>query len=75
MISVVVFRNGGALLSVLQFWSGHPLKWTEPANQPDNEYPAHVNNRRILEHFHDGDMTYRVDGIRDLVSGRFVEFS
>ena len=53
----------------------YPLKWTEPADQPDDTYPAHVNNGRILEHFHEGNMTFRVDGIRDLVPERFVEFS
>ena len=42
-----------------------PLRWTEPTDQPDAEYDLHLNNGRLLEHFHEGNMTYRADGIRE----------
>ena len=32
---------------------------TEPTEQPDAEFDLHLNNGRLLEHFHEGNMTYR----------------
>jgi formate dehydrogenase major subunit len=52
-----------------------PVQWTEPSNQPDEEYELHLNNGRLLEHFHEGNMTYRSDGIREKVPCTFVEVS
>jgi formate dehydrogenase major subunit len=52
-----------------------PVPWTEPSNQPDDEYELHLNNGRLLEHFHEGNMTYRSDGIREKVPCTFVEVS
>ena len=52
-----------------------PVQWTEPSNQPDDEYDLHLNNGRLLEHFHEGNMTYRSEGIREKVPCTFVEVS
>jgi formate dehydrogenase major subunit len=52
-----------------------PLAWTEPTSQPDKEYDLHLNNGRLLEHFHEGNLTYRTDGIREKVPCTFVEVS
>ncbi len=52
-----------------------PVPWTEPSNQTDEEYDLHLNNGRLLEHFHEGNMTYRTEGIREKVPCTFVEVS
>ena len=52
-----------------------PLLWTEPSNQVDEEYDLHLNNGRLLEHFHEGNMTYRTQGIREKTPSTFVEVS
>lgn len=41
----------------------------------DDEFDLHVNNGRILEHFHEGNMTYRVPGIAYKVPNSFCEVS
>jgi formate dehydrogenase major subunit len=52
-----------------------PLEWTEPSDQPNAEYDLHLNNGRLLEHFHEGNMTYRTEGIREKTPCTFVEVS
>ncbi len=52
-----------------------PVTWTEPESQPDATYDLHLNNGRLLEHFHEGNMTYRTEGIREKVPCTFVEVS
>ncbi len=52
-----------------------PLEYTVPTNQPDDEYDLHVNNGRLLETFHEGNLTGRSEGIRSQVPGNFVEVS
>jgi formate dehydrogenase major subunit len=52
-----------------------PLAWTEPTDQPDATFDLHLNNGRLLEHFHEGNMTYRTEGIREKVPSTFVEIS
>src|SRR4029077_17866933 len=42
-----------------------PLAWTGPLETPDAEFDLHLNNGRMLEHFHEGNLTYRVPGIRE----------
>src|SRR5581483_8705177 len=39
------------------------------------QYDLHLNNGRLLEHFHEGVLTYRSPGIRQLVPDTFVEIS
>jgi formate dehydrogenase major subunit len=52
-----------------------PLSWSEPVEQPDAEFDLHLNNGRLLEHFHEGNLTYRVEGIRHTTPDVFVEVS
>ena len=47
--------------------------WREPTDQPDELYDLHLNNGRLLEHFHAGNMTYRSPGIAEKVPQTFVE--
>ena len=43
--------------------------------QPRAEFDLHLNNGRLLEHFHEGNMTYRTQGIREKTPSTFVEVS
>jgi formate dehydrogenase major subunit len=52
-----------------------PLNLSEPTDQPNAEFDLHLNNGRLLEHFHEGNLTYRVDGIRKKTPDTFVEVS
>jgi len=52
-----------------------PVPWSEPSNQQDAEYDLHLNNGRLLEHFHEGNMTYRTAGIKVKTPCTFVEVS
>jgi formate dehydrogenase major subunit len=52
-----------------------PLAWTKPSEQPDAAYDLHLNNGRLLEHFHEGNMTFRTEGIREKVPSTFVGVS
>jgi formate dehydrogenase major subunit len=53
----------------------HPLEWLGSKEKHDEEYNLHLNNGRLLEHFHEGNMTYRVEGIREEIPSHFVEIS
>jgi len=53
----------------------YPLSWTDPAEQPSTEFDLHLNNGNLLEHFHEGNLTYRVEGIRQKTPDVFVEVS
>ncbi len=48
--------------------------WVEPAEFPA-EYDLHINNGRMLEHFHEGNMTNKSKGIQSKVPEIFVEVS
>ena len=52
-----------------------PLAWTEPLEPINAEFDLHLNNGRLLEHFHEGNLTYRTDGIREMTPSVFVEVS
>ena len=52
-----------------------PVPWSEPSDQQDAEYDLHLNNGRLLEHFHEGNMTYRTEGIREKTPCTFIEVS
>lgn len=41
----------------------------------NEEYDLHVNNGRVLEHFHEGNMTYKSEGLRHELPGAFVEIA
>ncbi|WP_318615756.1 formate dehydrogenase subunit alpha [Sporosarcina sp. YIM B06819] len=48
--------------------------WVEPVEFPV-EYDLHINNGRLLEHFHEGNLTNKSQGIQEKVPGIFVEVS
>jgi formate dehydrogenase major subunit len=52
-----------------------PLDLSEPTDQPNEEFDLHLNNGRLLEHFHEGNLTYRSEGIREKTPDTFVEVS
>jgi formate dehydrogenase major subunit len=52
-----------------------PVSFTEPHEQASADFDLHLNNGNLLEHFHEGNMTYRVEGIREKVPNVFVEVS
>ncbi len=53
----------------------HPLEYTPPSEQTDADYPLHLNNGRLLETFHEGNLTHRSAGLRSQVPTNFVEIS
>ena len=61
----------------LRGWQGQALslEYTPPSEQLDDEYDLHVNNGRLLETFHEGNLTHRSAGIRSQVPNNFVEVS
>ncbi len=52
-----------------------PLTYSEPSDRVNDEFDLHLNNGRLLEHFHEGNMTYRSAGIREQTPDTFVEVS
>ncbi|RXK17507.1 formate dehydrogenase subunit alpha [Macrococcus sp. DPC7161] len=52
----------------------YPVDWTEPT-QYEAQYDIHVNNGRLLEHFHEGNMTYQVKGLAMETPEAFLEIS
>ncbi|MCU1219690.1 MAG: putative formate dehydrogenase [Candidatus Angelobacter sp.] len=52
-----------------------PLTLTQPTEKPTANFDLHLNNGNLLEQFHEGNMTNRVDGIRQKTPGVFVEVS
>jgi formate dehydrogenase major subunit len=53
----------------------YPIHPAEPTDRPNAEFDLHLNNGRLLEHFHEGNLTYRVPGIREKTPDTFVEVS
>ncbi len=53
----------------------YPLAYSQPTDPPDEEFDLHLNNGRLLEHFHEGNLTYRSEGIREKTPDTFVEVS
>jgi len=51
-----------------------PVDWTETTGTGD-VYDLHLNNGRLLEHFHEGNMTYKSEGITRRTPGVFFEVS
>jgi formate dehydrogenase major subunit len=52
-----------------------PVSWIGPTDTQDAEFDLHLNNGRLLEHFHEGNLTYRTEGIREKAPDTFVEVS
>jgi formate dehydrogenase major subunit len=53
----------------------HPIEWIEPSEETTTEFDLHLNNGRLLEHFEQGSMTYRTEGIKRMTPRTFVEVS
>ncbi|HEV2272620.1 MAG TPA: formate dehydrogenase subunit alpha, partial [Acidobacteriaceae bacterium] len=53
----------------------YPLEWVAPCEEVDSEYDLHLNNGRLLEHFEQGSMTYRSEGIAEITPSNFLEVS
>lgn len=53
----------------------YPAEFLPPVEVPDAQYDLHLNNGRMLEHFHEGNMTFQSAGITEKVPGTFVEVS
>ncbi|GIN19753.1 formate dehydrogenase subunit alpha [Siminovitchia fordii] len=51
-----------------------PVKWTTPLEY-EEKYDIHLNNGRLLEHFHEGNLTYRSKGISSKTPSVFLEIS
>src|SRR5580658_4200 len=52
-----------------------PLAFRDVTERPDAVFDLHLNNGRLLEHFHEGNLTYRVAGIEARTPDTFVEVS
>ena len=52
-----------------------PVSWSGPVEKSNTEFDLHLNNGRLLEHFHEGNLTYRVKGIQEQTPDVFVEIS
>ena len=50
------------------------VSYTQPLTTTKT-YDLQLNNGRLLEHFHEGNETYKTEGIREKVPGTFVEIS
>ena len=53
----------------------HPLEYVPPSEEANEVYDLHLNNGRLLEHFEQGNMSYRVPGIKDITPNIFLEVS
>jgi formate dehydrogenase major subunit len=51
------------------------VPWVGPTDQPNEEFDLHLNNGRLLEHFHEGNLTNRSAGIHQKTPDTFVEVS
>ncbi|SMD31252.1 formate dehydrogenase subunit alpha [Picrophilus oshimae] len=60
------FPDGRARLYILKY---------RPPIMEDDDYPLHLNNGRMLEHFHEGNETFKTPGIRDKAPDTFLEIS
>jgi formate dehydrogenase major subunit len=54
------------------FW---PLEYVGPSEEVNETYDLHLNNGRFLEHFEQGNMSYRVPGVKEITPENFLEVS
>jgi formate dehydrogenase alpha subunit len=63
-------HQGTSILHVGRFSRGighfSAVEWQPPAEEPDEAYPLILTTGRVLEHFHTGTMTRRVEGLNQL---------
>jgi formate dehydrogenase major subunit len=55
--------------------SFYPLEYVPPCEEVNETYDLHLNNGRLLEHFEQGNMTYRIPGVMEITPDTFVEVS
>ncbi len=53
----------------------YPATYQPPQQADSAQYDLHLNSGRMLEHFHEGNMTFKSDGISSKVPDSFVEVS
>jgi formate dehydrogenase major subunit len=53
----------------------YPMDFHEPDEALNADFDLFLNNGRILEHFHEGNMTTRVPGIHEETPERYLEIS
>ncbi|WP_412029236.1 formate dehydrogenase subunit alpha [Deinococcus yunweiensis] len=61
------FPDGKAVL--------YPAAYKPRQDPPTAEFDLHLNSGRMLEHFHEGNMTFQVHGIAEKAPDAFVEVS
>jgi formate dehydrogenase alpha subunit len=68
---------GTPILHIGRFTRGlgkfFPVVYQPPAEEAGEEYPLTLTTGRLLEHYHTGTMTRRVEGLNELVPTGFVE--
>ena len=52
-----------------------PLEYVAPSEEVNATYDLHLNNGRLLEHFEQGNMSYRIPGIKEIAPSTFLEVS
>jgi formate dehydrogenase major subunit len=52
-----------------------PVEYVAPSEETSSVFDLHLNNGRLLEHFEQGSMTYRTEGIKEITPNTFVEVS
>ncbi len=53
----------------------YPLEYVAPSEERNEIYDLHLNNGRLLEHFEQGNMSFRVPGITAITPKIFLEVS
>jgi formate dehydrogenase major subunit len=53
----------------------YPTEYIPSSEESNERFDLHLNNGRLLEHFEQGSMTYRTEGIREITPDSFVEVS
>jgi formate dehydrogenase major subunit len=46
-----------------------------PSEETNSTYDLHLNNGRLLEHFEQGNMSFRIPGVKEITPENFVEVS
>jgi formate dehydrogenase major subunit len=52
-----------------------PLEYVGPSEEVNATYDLHLNNGRFLEHFEQGNMSYRIPGVKEITPENFLEVS
>ncbi|GAA5482881.1 formate dehydrogenase subunit alpha [Haloferula sargassicola] len=53
----------------------HPVDFSEPLHQRDETFTLHLNNGRVLEHFHEGNMTKQSPGLLSKVTAAYLDMA